>query len=66
MVFEFFADASHNGLPEKIESAYGWIIPLGGRYQPGANNVTMPVDLANGRMKLSLLHLPFPQKRLFS
>ena len=45
-----FVDASLKGLPDKIESAYGWIILLGGRYRPGMHNVTMPIDWASGKL----------------
>ena len=39
-----FVDASLRGLPEKIESAYGWIVFLGEGYRIGKHNVAMPLD----------------------
>ena len=45
-----FVDASLKGLPEKIESAYGWIILIGGKYQPGSRNTVMPIDWSSGKL----------------
>ena len=43
-------DASLKGLPEKIESAYGWIILPGEQYKPGTNSIVMPIDWSCGKL----------------
>ena len=45
-----FVDASLKGLPDKIESAYGWIVFIGEGYQPGQHNVAMPLDWSSGKL----------------
>jgi len=38
-VLGVFVDASLKGLPDKIESAFGWIIFLGGQYKAGEHGI---------------------------
>ena len=43
-------DASLRGLPDKIESAYGWIVFLGGQYKIGQQSTAMPIDWSSGKL----------------
>ena len=45
-----FVDASLRGLPDKIESAYGWIIFIGDQYRPGEDRVAMPIEWSSGKL----------------
>ena len=45
-----FVDASLRGLPDKIESAYGWIVFLGGQYKIGQQSTAMPIDWSSGKL----------------
>ena len=49
-ILSMFVDASLRGLPEKIESAYGWIVFLGEGYRSGDKNIAMPLDWASGKL----------------
>ena len=49
-VLSIFVDASLKGLPDKIESAFGWIIFLGGQYKAGEHGICMPIEWSSGKL----------------
>ena len=61
-----FVGALSRGLPDKIETAYGWIILLGGQYKIGQKSTVMPIESLRAHTRQNQLHSQLQQKKRHS